>query len=170
MSCMVEATTTGDISISFFLSRTSSSMSRVSSLTWICFCKFSMCRIRLSRHSSLSRRLGSGMIVGWGRMVGVKFWFADKLPEMSLITSGSSLCISDTDGSRLDGKSKPRNIGILAKLTTSVFSSTDLRMKNIQPTQSQNCLDSLEEPMKLLNSLFLPWLPLSPQQHCYQFD
>ena len=82
--------------------------------------------------------------------------FAAKLPEMSLITSGSSLCISDTDGSRLDGKSKPRNIGILVKLTTSVYSSTDLRMKNIQPAQSQNYLGSLEESMKLLNSLILP--------------
>ena len=89
-------------------------------------------------------------------MVGGKLGFAAKLPEMSLITSGSSLCISDTDGSRLDGKSKPGNIGILAKLITSVYSSTDLRMKNIQPTRSQNYLDSLEEPMELLNSLFLP--------------
>ena len=146
---MVEATTTEDISISFFLSRTSSSVSRVSSLTWICFCKFSMCRIRLSRHSSLSRRLGSGMIVG------VKFWFAAKLPEMSLITSGRSLCISNTDGSRLDGKSKPANMWNYIKVKNR-FSSTDLRMKNIQPAQSQNYLDSLEEPLELLNSLSPP--------------
>ena len=166
---MVEATTTGEISISFFLSRPSSSMSRVSSLPWICFCKFSMCRIRLSRHSSLSRRLGSGMIVGWGRMAGVKGWLADRLPEMSLITSGSSLCISDTDGSRLDGKSKPRKILELWRKHCK-FGSTDLRTKNIQPAQNQSYLDSLGEPMELLNSLSLPWLLLSPQHHCYQFD
>ena len=60
-----------------------------------------------------------------GLMVGGKAGLAARLPEMSLMTSGSSLCISDTDGNRLGGKSKPEDSDIKNLIILHIFLPSD---------------------------------------------